>query len=113
LRQPKITASRINSRFLNNHKDLTILGLSYKPGSFVTEESQAIMLAKELSRNWNNVYVHDPLIECEGLFSGLENISQLDSISKIKNTDLVIVAVNWSEYQYIIKNHPKENLYLV
>ncbi len=113
LRQPKISAARINSKFLNHHTELTVLGLSYKPGSFVTEESQAIMLVRELSSYWNKVYVHDPLVDFKDLFSGFENILQVDSLSKIKNTDLVIIAVNWSEYLEFVDAHPKENLYFV
>ncbi len=113
LRQPEITAMRINSKFLKHYSELTFLGLSYKPGSFVTEESQAIMLIKKLSSNWKKIYVHDPLVKDTNLFSGIKNISYIDSISKIKDTDLVIIAVGWTEYLDFINYHPKENLYFV
>lgn len=113
LRQPKITADRINSKFFDSHTELIILGLSYKPGSFVTEESQAIMLVRELSSKWKRIYVHDPLVDCDNLFSGIKNISHLDSLSNIKNTDVVIIAVNWAEYIDVVNFHPKENLYIV
>ena len=113
LRQPEITAMRINSKFLNYYSELTILGLSYKPGSFVTEESQAVMLIKQLSNKWKKIYVHDPLVKDSNLFSGIKSISHIDSISKIKDTDLVVIAVNWAEYLEFINHHPKENLYFV
>jgi len=113
LRQPKIIAERIKSKFSNNYTELTVLGLSYKPGSFVTEESQAVMLVKELSNNWMKINIHDPLVNDESLFAGIDNISYIDSILKIKDTDLVIIAVNWTEYLNFINYHPKDNLYFV
>jgi UDPglucose 6-dehydrogenase len=113
LRQPKIVAQRINSMFLNDYSELTVLGLAYKPGSFVTEESQAVMLVTELSKKWMKINVHDPLVSDKDLFRDLENISYIDSISKIKKTDLIIIAVNWAEYLEVLRYHPKENLYFV
>jgi UDPglucose 6-dehydrogenase len=113
LRQPKIVAERINSKFLNDYSELTVLGLSYKPGSFVTEESQAVMLVNELSKKWMKIKVHDPLVSDKDLFRKIKNISYIDAISKIKKTDLVIIAVNWAEYLEVIRYHPKENLYFV
>ena len=113
LRQPKITAERINSKFLDSNTELTVLGLSYKPGSFVTEESQAIMLVKELSKKWAKIYVHDPLVTYENIFSGINNILYKDSISQIKNSDLVVIAVNWPEYSDLMNYHPKDKIYLV
>jgi len=113
LRQPKIIAERIKSKFSNSYTELTVLGLSYKPGSFVTEESQAVMLVKELSNNWMKINVHDPLVNENSLFSGINNIAYTDSILKIKDTDLVVIAVNWAEYLNFIQYHPKENLYFV
>ena len=113
LRQPKITAERINSKFLSDNTELTVLGLSYKPGSFVTEESQAIMLVKELSKFWAKIYVHDPLVNDTSIFSEIGNVFYKDSISQIKKTELVIIAVNWSEYSDLIDSHPKEKMYIV
>jgi UDPglucose 6-dehydrogenase len=113
LRQPKIVAERINSKFLNDYSELTVLGLSYKPGSFVTEESQAVMLVNELSKKWMKIKVHDPLVSDKDLVRKIKNISYIDAISKIKKTDLVIIAVNWAEYLEVIRYHPKENLYFV
>ena len=113
LRQPKITAERINSKFLSDNTELTVLGLSYKPGSFVTEESQAIMLVKELSKFWAKIYVHDPLVNDTSIFSEIGNVFYKDSISQIKKSELVVIAVNWSEFSDLIDSHPKEKMYFV
>jgi len=113
LRQPKVSAERINSRFLHNHQSLTILGLSYKPGSFVTEESQSVMLVRKLAEKWDKIYVHDPLVSDNTLFLGFDNIVSINSVSQIQKSDLVVVAVNWKEYEEFIKNHPKEYLHFV
>ena len=113
IRQPRISAERINSRFLSRYNKVTVLGLSYKPGSFVTEESQSVMLIKELSHDWSQIYVHDPLVKTDSLFTGLNNVCNIENISLIKDSDLVVIAVNWSEYSGFINLHPKENLYFV
>lgn len=113
LRQPRISAERINTKYLKGYKTLVFLGLAYKPGSFVTEESQAVMLVKELSKKWDRIYVHDPLVSDYSLFLDYGNVDSLNSVSQIQKSDLVVVAVNWNEYEEIIKVHPKENLYFV
>ena len=113
LRQPRISAERINTKYLKRYKTLVFLGLAYKPGSFVTEESQAVMLVKELSKKWDRIYVHDPLVSDYSLFLDYGNVDSLNSVSQIQKSDLVVVAVNWNEYEEIIKVHPKENLYFV
>ena len=113
LRQPKISAERINAKYLQKHKTLVFLGLAYKPGSFVTEESQAVMLVKELSEKWDMIFVHDPLVTDSSLFLGYRNVDSINSVSQIQKSDLVVVAVNWKEYEDFIKGHPKENVYFV
>jgi UDPglucose 6-dehydrogenase len=113
LRQPKISAERINAKYLQKHKTLVFLGLAYKPGSFVTEESQAVMLVKELSEKWDMIFVHDPLVIDSSLFLGYRNVYSINSVSQIQKSDLVVVAVNWKEYEDFIKVHPKENVYFV
>ena len=113
LRQPRISAERINTKYLKRYKTLVFLGLAYKPGSFVTEESQAVMLVKELSKKWDRIYVHDPLVSDDSLFLDYGNVDSLNSVSQIQKSDLVVVAVNWNEYKEFIKVHPKENLYFV
>ncbi|MHC4456534.1 MAG: UDP binding domain-containing protein [Planctomycetota bacterium] len=44
----------------NGSKKLAILGLSYKPGTHIVEESQSIMLAQKLVEEGYEVSVHDP-----------------------------------------------------
>ena len=71
------------------------------------------MLVKELSEKWDRIYVHDPLVADDGLFLGYKNVDSINSVSQIQKSDLVVVAVNWKEYEEVIKVHPKENLYFV
>lgn len=113
LRQPKIIAERINFKFLKKNTQITVLGLAYKPGSFVTEESQAVMLVKELSKFWSKINVHDPLVKGDNIFLGQDNVLTINTTSSIKNSDLVVIAVNWPEYFDFIDSHPNENLYFV
>jgi UDPglucose 6-dehydrogenase len=61
LRQPKVMANRI----LKHNKDVKkigIYGLSYKAGSSLLEESQAIELANEFRNFGLHVTVYDPLV---------------------------------------------------
>jgi UDPglucose 6-dehydrogenase len=111
-RQPKLKARLINRKFLDKSQKILVLGLSYKPGSFVTEESQAVMLVHELSKKWKNVYVHDPQVQFKGLFSK-KNIFWQDDLSKIDDTYILIVAVKWKEYLEIISEHPNNKIFLV
>ena len=112
LRQPKVIAERINGKFRHRFSQATVLGLSYKPGSFVTEESQAIMLIRELAEEWQTIYVHDPLVKDKKIFKNFTNIVFIESTKEIREVDLVVLAVNWPEYSDIELNHPKENFYL-
>jgi UDPglucose 6-dehydrogenase len=113
LRQPEIIAQRINSKFLGRFNKVTVLGLSYKPGSFVTEESQAIMLIRELGKVWRNINVHDPLVKDKELFMDFDNVVFIDDTQEIRDEDLVVLAVNWPVYSKLQLSHPKENFYLI
>lgn len=46
---------------LSGGKKVTVLGLAYKPGTWVVEESQGVSIAKSLADRGFDVTVHDPL----------------------------------------------------
>jgi UDPglucose 6-dehydrogenase len=101
-RQPLLWISRIERLIQNaNQGKIAILGLSYKPGSFITDESQAVQIANLLARRGFSVGVHDPLVEINsnlGLDPRIHSITDLNSLDEF---DLLVVAVPWPEYEII------------
>jgi len=61
LRQPKVSAYRIVKNFDKFNK-IGVYGLSYKSGSDLTEESQAVSFCNELIDYGLEVFAYDPLI---------------------------------------------------
>ena len=99
LRQPEVWTNRIIDSVKNSEARIAILGLSYKPGSFVTEESQAIVVANNLASRNYKVSVHDPLVIKYGNAQLNSKIEKMDDLSGLDKFDLVVVAVDWPEYK--------------
>jgi len=79
-----------------------ILGLSYKPDTPVVEESQSIMLAKELASKGHFVHVYDPLSLEEArkiLGNTVTYEKSLDDC--VKNADIIILATPWRSFSTI------------
>ena len=64
---------------------VAVLGLSYKPFSHVTEESQGVYIAKHLSKNGVRVVAFDPMSGEMALDEIRRNIVVLDSIEECLN----------------------------
>jgi len=78
---------------------VAVLGLSYKPGTHIIEESQSIMLAQKLIEDGYNVGVHDT--------KALENAKEIlgdivgyyeDVYACVNETDAVVLMKNGLEY---------------
>ena len=113
-RQPIAAVDRI-SKFLNSSKAeaVTILGLSYKAGSFVIEDSQAIEVANLLADRGVSVKVHDPLAMDQARHVLDSRIKFVKDLSEINHEDYLVLAVNWPDYQNLILKHNKERLFLI
>ena len=61
---------------------MAVLGLSYKPFSHVTEESQGVYVAKQLSNNGLRVVAYDPMSSEMALEDIRRKIVVLDSIEE-------------------------------
>ena len=77
-----------------------VLGMSYKPDTYITEESAGLYLAQNLKRHGYHVIVHDfaattannpALFECEFL-------SDLNCLTTRDDVDLAVVCCPWPEY---------------
>lgn len=83
-----------------------ILGLAYKPGTGVIEESAAIALTRALTEQGVAVIAHDPmaLAAANDVFGGAIECAD-DMASCAKRADLLIVAVPWAAYQALAPQH--------
>ncbi len=89
----------ITSNVSNNSK-ITLLGMSYKPETYIIEESQSVMLAKKLTNNGFKVSIHDP--------KAIKNVKEVlgdtvdyeeDLLLCIKNVSSVVLLTNWHVYK--------------
>ena len=84
-----------------NRKKLLFLGLSYKPGSYVTEESQALMIATLLASKSHKVDVHDPLAILSANLLLESGLTQTKSLHNLEAYDFIVLAVDWPEYEFV------------
>jgi UDPglucose 6-dehydrogenase len=84
-------------------KKVAVLGLSYKPGTEVVEESPSIPIVKALLRRGHEVLVTDPqaLQNAARVLGEWENLRYCDQGSALSMADGVIIAVPWPEYRNI------------
>ena len=72
---------------------VAVLGLSYKPFSHVTEESQAVYIAKYLSRHGMRVVAFDPMSSDMALEEIRRDIVVLDTVEEcLKQAEAVIIT---------------------
>ncbi len=90
-------------------KTITVLGLSFKPGTDDIRESLAIKIIKKLLEYGAKIKVHDPL--------ALENMRKVfknniiyceDVLEAIRNADAVIIITGWPQYRQIKPETYKE-----
>jgi UDP-glucose 6-dehydrogenase len=111
IRQPKVRATEISKYFdFVTNKKILILGLSYKSGSYVVEESQAIMLANELVSRGFDVSVYDPLSIDFAIHKLNKEISLYQSGSVLEEFDFVIQAVDSRDFDRITSRIPPERI---
>ena len=78
---------------IRENATIAVLGLSYKPFSHVTEESQALFIAQALSKRGARVVGFDPLAGEMALNDLYGQIVVLDSIEKcLEQADAVLIA---------------------
>lgn len=78
-----------------------ILGMSYKPDTYIVEESAGLALAKGLLDKGVTVHAHDfaaNATSCPEL-ADLSWIDQLDSIGELNSLKLAVICCPWPGYQ--------------
>lgn len=72
---------------------VAVLGLSYKPFSHVTEESQGVYIAQHLSRNGVRVVAFDPMSHEMALEDIRRNVVVLDSLEEcLSQAEAVLIT---------------------
>lgn len=76
-----------------------ILGLSYKPDTYVVEESQGLLLSKELIDRGYKVCAYDPMGMEDANRYLAESLEYCQSAEDcIEASDLVVISTPWSEF---------------
>lgn len=79
---------------------VALLGLSYKPGTYITEESQSLMLARRLTQAGYDVAVHDPkaLQSAETVLSNTVSYFE-DPYTCVKDAVAIVLLTDWPLYR--------------
>ncbi len=84
---------------LDNGGPIGILGLSYKPGTYVVEESQGVALANRLSSQGKKVSVFDPMALNEAKKVLNQNVEICASTFEcVESADLLVILIPWPEF---------------
>ena len=87
---------------------VAVLGLSYKPGTHIIEESQSIMLVEELITAGFEVSVYDPkAMESSRAVLGDKVKYADDAMGCVKGSDVVVLMTNWPEFAALDHNELK------
>lgn len=79
---------------------VALLGLSYKPGTHIAEESQSVMLASRLLDAGYVVRMHDPkAMETASEMLGGRGTCCSDPYEAASNASVVVMLTNWPEYR--------------
>jgi UDPglucose 6-dehydrogenase len=84
---------------LDASREVAVLGMSYKPDTPVVEESQGVMIARDLARQGCSVVVFDPLA-MEGARWGLKDSVRYaqDLTDALRNASTIVIATPSKEY---------------
>jgi UDPglucose 6-dehydrogenase len=77
-----------------------ILGLSYKPDTYITEESAGLHLAQNLKRSGYRVLVHDFAAKPANspALHEFEVLTDLNELKKRNDVDLAVICCPWPQY---------------
>ena len=79
---------------------IAILGLSYKPDTYIIEESAGLYLAQALKRAGSRIVIHDFAANSSNnpALAEFEMISNLASLTKRNDIDLAVICCPWPQY---------------
>lgn len=81
---------------------VTLLGLSYKPGTHVVEESQPVTLAERLLEAGYVVRMHDPkAVPGVAQMLGGRGVYCDDPYEAASGASVIVVLMNWPQYEHL------------
>lgn len=92
-------------------KKIGILGLSYKPGTYVVEESQGVKIANQLSQEGAEVFAFDPMAIEEAQKFLQPKVHLCESVFEcVENADIIVLMIPWPEFKAITPEMCKEKV---
>jgi UDPglucose 6-dehydrogenase len=82
------------------HTSVAVLGMSYKPGTPVIEESQGVMLARALAAEGRRVTIYDPMAADAAravLPPTVERASSMETA--VADADVIVLTTAWEEFR--------------
>jgi UDPglucose 6-dehydrogenase len=78
-----------------------VLGVSYKPDTYITEESAGLHLAQNLKKQGRRVIVHDfaATMANNPALKDFESLDDLNGLISRKDVDLAVVCCPWPQYR--------------
>jgi len=78
-----------------------VLGMSYKPDTYITEESAGLHLSQNLKQKGYRVLVHDFAANSDNnpALREFEFVSDLNGLAKRDDVDLAVVCCPWPQYR--------------
>jgi UDPglucose 6-dehydrogenase len=82
---------------------VAVLGMAYKPDTYIVEESAGLFLAQNLKRHGHHVIVHDFLANPENspALHEFEVIKDVADLEKHKDLKLAIICCPWPQYREV------------
>src|SRR5438067_287641 len=91
---------RLIGEYADSRDTVAVMGLSYKPGTNVIEQSQGILLASALASAGYRVVVHDPAAtEAARAVLGTTAFYAGSPEEALATADVVVLMVPWPEYR--------------
>ena len=90
------------ARLLDGRSRIGVLGLAYKPGTSVIEESPGVALAARLSEERFEVYVHDPMALAGAMALLQDKVVPLSSAEEcVHAVDALVITTPWPQFAAI------------
>ena len=90
------------ARLLDGRSRVGVMGLSYKPGTPVIEESPGVALAARLSEERFEVYVHDPMALAGAMAVLQDKVVPIASAEEcIQAVDALVITTPWPQFTQV------------
>lgn len=85
-----------------NGKRITVLGLSYKPNSNITERSFSLRLIEALESEGAQIKAFDPKVKSIPAKDASVSFKICDSLNQaLENSELALIATPWKEFEHL------------